>query len=102
SLELDPAKLKERYPHGLGQLSRPSDAIGAASPRVTPRRDPRETVELVNGVQKFTLEETRLGIPVFFHEEGLHGYAAVGATSFPQAIGLASTWDPGLVREVNS
>jgi beta-glucosidase len=102
SLEVDPAKLKQRYPHGLGQLSRPSDATGPASPRVVPRRDARGTVELVNAIQKYAVEETRLGIPAFFHEEGLHGYAAVDATSFPQAIALASTWDPDLVREVNS
>jgi len=102
ALEVDPAKLKERYPNGLGQFSRPSDATGPVSPRVQPRRDVRETVELVNTLQKFAVEETRLGIPVFFHEEGLHGYAAVGATSFPQAIGLASSWDPFLIREVNS
>jgi beta-glucosidase len=102
SLELDPRKLKRQYPHGLGQLSRPSDATGPVSPRVVPRRDARQTIDLVNGIQKYALEETRLGIPVFFHEEGLHGYAAVGATSFPQAIALASTWDPALVREVNS
>ena len=102
SLGLDPAKLKRRYPHGLGQLSRPSDATGPVSPRVLPRRDARQTVDLVNAVQKYAIEETRLGVPVFFHEEGLHGYAAVGATSFPQAIALASTWDPALVREVNS
>ncbi len=37
-----------------------------------------------------------------FHEEGLHGYQALGATSFPQAIGLASSWDPDLVRDVNA
>jgi beta-glucosidase len=37
-----------------------------------------------------------------FHEEGLHGFAAVGATSFPQAIALASSWDPALVRAVNA
>jgi beta-glucosidase len=42
-----------------------------------------------------------LGIPVWFHEEGLHGYAAVDATHFPQAIGLASSWDPELIRRVN-
>jgi beta-glucosidase len=45
---------------------------------------------------------TRLGIPILLHEEGLHGYAAVGATSFPQAIALASSWDPALVRAVNA
>ncbi|HEX6261194.1 MAG TPA: glycoside hydrolase family 3 N-terminal domain-containing protein, partial [Woeseiaceae bacterium] len=102
SLEIDPGKLKERYPHGLGQLSRPSDSRGPVSPRVERWRDSRQTVELVNAVQKFAVEETRLGIPVFFHEEGLHGYAAVGATSFPQALGLASTWDPSLIRQVNA
>jgi beta-glucosidase len=102
SLELDLEKLRQKYPLGIGQFSRPSDSRGPISPRVEPRRDERETVELVNALQKFAVEETRLGIPMFFHEEGLHGYAAVGATSFPQAIGLASTWDRSLVRDVNS
>jgi len=99
---LDPARLGRRHPHGLGQFARPSDAAGPVSPRVLPGRDARETVALVNGIQRWAVEETRLGIPVIFHEEGLHGYAAVGATSFPQAIALASTWDPGLVQEINA
>jgi beta-glucosidase len=102
SLELDLEKLGQKYPLGIGQFSRPSDSRGPVSPRVEPRRDARETVELVNALQKFAREETRLGIPMFFHEEGLHGYAAVGATSFPQAIGLASAWDRSLVTEVNN
>ena len=102
ALTVDPAKLRQRYPHGLGQFARPSDARGPVSPREAPGRDPRETVALVNAIQRWAVEETRLGIPVIFHEEGLHGYAAVGATSFPQAIAMASTWDPELVREVNS
>jgi beta-glucosidase len=101
-LRVDPDKLRQRYPDGLGQFARPSDARGPASPRVVPGRDARATVELVNAIQAYAMRETRLGIPVLFHEEGLHGYAALGATSFPQAIALASTWDPGLVREVNS
>jgi len=46
------------------------------------------------------VDQTRLGIPVLFHEEGLHGYAARGATSFPQAIALASSWDPELLTRV--
>lgn len=101
-LQFDPARARQKYPHGIGQLTRPSDATGPASPRVVPRRDVRETIDLVNAVQDFAVNETRLGIPVLFHEEGLHGYAAVGATSFPQAIALASSWDPDLVRAVNS
>ncbi|MGF7149345.1 beta-glucosidase [Sphingomonas zeicaulis] len=100
-LQLDPAKLRARFPNGLGQFARPSDAKGGGSPRLVPGRDPRQTVALVNALQRWAVGETRLGIPVLFHEEGLHGYAALGATSFPQAIGLASTWDPELIRQVN-
>jgi hypothetical protein len=59
---------------------------------VDANRTARETVELINAVQRWHLEETRLGIPVMMHEEGLHGFAARGATHFPQAIALASTW----------
>ena len=66
-----------------------------------PGRDIRGTIRLVNALQRYAMTRTRLGIPILFHEEGLHGYAARGATSFPQAIALASSWDPALVRAVN-
>src|SRR5579859_4668350 len=101
-LELDPRKMAQKYPDGVGQFARPSDATGPVSPRLVPGRDVRATVRLVNALQRFALRHTRLGIPIMFHEEGLHGYAAVGATSFPQAIALASSWDPALVRAVNA
>ena len=101
-LEFDPKKMAEKYPNGIGQFARPSDAIGPASPRVVPGRDVAATVRLVNALQRYATEHTRLGIPIMFHEEGLHGYAAVGATSFPQAIALASSFDPDLVRAVNA
>ena len=100
-LELDPKKMALNYPDGIGQFARPSDATGPASPRLVPGRDLRGTIRLVNALQHYALEHTRLGIPIMFHEEGLHGYVAVGATSFPQAIALASSWDPALVRAVN-
>jgi beta-glucosidase len=101
-LELDTRKFAQKYPDGIGQFARPSDATGPTSPRVVPGRDVRATVRLVNALQHFAVEHGRLGIPILFHEEGLHGYAAVGATSFPQAIALASSWDPALVRAVNA
>jgi len=56
--------------------------------------------ELTNAIQKFFLEESRLGIPVFFHEECLHGHAARGGTSFPQPIGLGAAFNPGLVESL--
>ena len=89
-LQLDPAKLAAQYPNGLGHFTRPSDAKASVSPRVARGRDPRQTVALVNALQKWATTQTRLGIPILFHEEGLHGYAAVGATSFPQSIAMAS------------
>jgi beta-glucosidase len=52
-------------------------------------------------LQHWATTQTRLGIPILFHEEGLHGYAAVGATSFPQSIAMASSWDPAMLRAVN-
>ncbi len=92
----DPAKAQAILQHGIGQITRPSDGVD----RGGKRRSPRETVEFVNAIQKWVIENTRLGIPVMFHEEALHGLAAVKGTHFPAAIGLASTWDPALVERV--
>src|SRR6266853_1969982 len=55
---------------------------------------------LRNEAQKYLVEKTRLGIPAIFQGEALHGYMAYGSTSFPQVLGLASTWDPALVQKV--
>jgi beta-glucosidase len=99
--EFDAAKMSKKFPDGVGQFARPSDANGPASPRKVKGRDVRGTIRLVNALQKHAMTQTRLGIPILFHEEGLHGYAALDATSFPQAIALASSWDPDLVRAIN-
>jgi beta-glucosidase len=97
---LDPEKAAAELPHGLGHFTRPSDRREVGSQGVVRGRTPTETVELVNALQRFLVEETRLGIPAFMHEEGLHGFAALYGTHFPQAIALASTWDPDLVEKV--
>ena len=99
--EFDAAKMSAKFPYGIGQFARPSDALGPASPRKVKGRDVRGTVRLVNALQTHAMTQTRLGIPILMHEEGLHGYAALDATSFPQAIALASSWDPDLIREIN-
>jgi beta-glucosidase len=56
--------------------------------------------EFANNLQRYFVEETRLGIPVVFHEECLHGLAARDATSYPVPIGLASTFNPDLIEEI--
>ena len=97
----DPDKARRAFGHGdgLGQVGRPSDA-GATLDQPELGRGPREQAELTNAIQRFFVEESRLGIPVVFHEECLHGQAAVGATSFPQPIALAATFDPDLVERL--
>ena len=100
--EFDPKKFDAKFPDGIGQFTRPSDDKGPASPRVSKWRDIEGTVRLINAVQKHAIEKNRLGIPVLMHEEGLHGYAANGATSFPQAIAMASSFDPDMVRNINA
>jgi len=56
--------------------------------------------EITNKIQKYALEKTRLGIPVLFIEEGLHGYCGYGSTFFPIPLELASAWDSALVRKI--
>lgn len=64
------------------------------------KRKTHQTVVYLNALQKFLREETRLGIPALGIGEGLHGYMAHEATSFPQAIGLASAWDTDLHERI--
>jgi beta-glucosidase len=61
---------------------------------------PKRAAILRNALQRYLREKTRLGIPALFMGEGLHGFMEYGSTSFPQAIGLASTWDPELVKQI--
>jgi beta-glucosidase len=93
------AKAAFKKGHGLGQVGRPSDA-GSVPSDAGVGKNARETAELANAIQKFFIEHSRLGIPVMFHEECLHGHAAIGATSFPQPIGLGATFNPDLVEKL--
>jgi len=96
----DRAKAEASFGHGngLGQVGRPSDAGGAADSRRA--RVGRNMAELTNDIQRFFIENSRLGIPVIFHEECLHGHAANDATSFPQPIGLGATFNPQLIEKL--
>ena len=89
--EVDPERVRTRLADGIGHISRVAgatnlDAIGAA--------------EAGNAIQRFLVEETRLGIPAILHEETLHGLLARGAPAFQQSIGAAAAFDAGLVEAV--
>jgi beta-glucosidase len=105
---VDPARASKAFPAGIGQiahasLQRPAPDDGGG-PGATAKfgAATRSAAEFVNDVQHWAVEDTRLGIPVLFHEEALHGLATRDATAFPEAIGLASTWDPDLLTDVFS
>ncbi|OSZ69344.1 beta-glucosidase [Sphingomonas sp. IBVSS2] len=106
--DFDPAKASAAFPNGLGMISRPSDRKGVAAGTanagadVAANRGPVDTATYINAAQKWSMERTRLGIPMIMHEEALHGLVAPGATSFPQSIALASTWNPGLLEKIFS
>jgi beta-glucosidase len=95
--KFDPVKAKAVLNNGLGEFSRPSEALAGNKKLPAP---PAAMADLTNQVQKFVLEQTRLGIPLIFHEECLHGLVATKGTSYPQAIALAATWDPALLQQI--
>ena len=83
----DPVKMKENFGFGCNSVHPAPKNI-------------KETVELRNKIQKYLVEETRLGIPTLFVDEGQHGMMRPEATVFPQAIGIACSWDPELFEKV--
>ena len=85
----NPARAPQWFRVGIGRIERPQDG-----------HDARGEAEFVNAIQRWVRDSTRLGIPILFNEEALHGLEAAGATSFPQAIALASTWNTDLVQRV--
>ncbi len=84
-----PARAAERMPHGTGQITRIAGATGLR---------PDGLAAFANRIQRWLREETRLGIPALVHEESTAGFMARDADQFPQAIGLAASWDPERVR----
>ena len=89
----DIEKARELLKHGIGQITRIAGWSGFP---------PKEAAQIANEIQRFLVEETRLGIPATVHEECLSGLMSRGATTFPQAINLASTFDPDLVKEMTA
>lgn len=78
---------------GIGQITR----VGGGSTLTPP-----DIARMANTIQAYLVNHTRLGIPAIIHEECCSGYMALGATCFPQMIGLASTWQPELAERMTN
>jgi len=95
---------KEKFKNGIFGLQTATRAAGPGESgqmlRYSASGAARDAAKMMNEIQRFLVEETRLGIPAIFFDETLHGLVREGATSFPQSIGLASTWDPALMEKV--
>lgn len=59
-----------------------------------------DNAKIANQVQRYVIENTRLGIPVLLSEEAPHGHQALDGTLIPTNIGAGSTWNPELMEEV--
>ncbi len=90
---LDESKVSSRLKNGIGQIAR----IAGASTYM-----PREAAKIYNHLQRHLKENTRLGIPALVHEECCVGLMGPNAAIYPQIIGLASTFQPHLAREMTT
>lgn len=90
--QFDRGKAEKQLGGGVGQIAR---AAGWS------HKAPGEALELIREIQDYLREETRLGVPAIFHEETNSGLQVYGATVFPQAIGVACTWNVELVEEMH-
>lgn len=97
---------KDQYSHGIFgfQVSAGNQGGGAAGQllKYNANEDAERLVKKINAIQKYFVEESRLGIPIIPFDEALHGLVREGATVFPQAIGLAATFNPELMKEVSA
>ncbi|PJJ67486.1 beta-glucosidase [Chryseobacterium geocarposphaerae] len=97
---------KGQYAHGIFglQVSAGNQGGGVAGQllKYNANEDAERLVKKINAIQKYFVEESRLGIPIIPFDEALHGLMREGATAFPQAIGLSATFNPELMKEVST
>ncbi|WP_277869980.1 glycoside hydrolase family 3 N-terminal domain-containing protein, partial [Vibrio breoganii] len=85
--------LSDKLKLGIGQITRP---LG------THTVSPVDGVKALNELQKFLVEETRLGIPAISHEECLVGLMSSEATLYPSSLNYGHTWNPELIYNAAS
>ncbi|MCP1253366.1 MULTISPECIES: glycoside hydrolase family 3 N-terminal domain-containing protein [Elizabethkingia] len=97
---------KNQYHHGIFglQVSAGSQdgAVAGQMLKYNAKEDAEKLARKINAIQKYFVEESRLGIPIIPFDEALHGLMREGATAFSQSIGLSATFNPDLMKEVSS
>ena len=83
-------KCRALIPNGVGQVSQFACML---------KMKPNDLRDYVKDLQNYLIHETPSGIPAIFHEEVITGFATYGATTYPQQIGMACTWNPALMRK---
>lgn len=96
--KFDIKKAKQAFPNGLGEILSVSQGNHVLSPDKAPNA--AEVVRITNEMQKYFINQTRLGVPVLYLEEALHGLMVKDGTNFPSALGMASSWDEALTGQV--
>lgn len=90
---MDWQKTAAKLKNGIGQITR---LAGAST------LDPLNAAKTSNALQRFLVEETRLGIPAIMHEECCSGAVMLGGTVYPQMLGLASSFQPELAEAMTT
>lgn len=97
---------KGQYSHGIFGLQVSAGNLGGGAAgqllKYNATEDAEGLVKKINAIQKYFVEESRLGIPIIPFDEALHGLVREGATAFPQAIGLAASFNPELMSAVST
>lgn len=97
---------KNQYYHGIFglQVSAGSQDGAAAGQmlKYNANENAEKLAKKINAIQKYFVEESRLGIPIIPFDEALHGLMREGATAFSQSIGLSATFNPALMKEISS
>lgn len=98
--KFNPGIADEMFSDGLGEIHRISEGAILWSTPLEKTPAPKDIVTLANETQQFFINKTRLGVPVLFLEEGLHGLVAKDGTMFPSTLGMSCSWNEELMNEV--
>ncbi len=90
---LDDETLEQLFAHGMGTVNYLNSALTG---------DVERDIERLRRIQDYLRQRTRLGIPVLAHSEAIAGAQIPGATSFPQSLGMAATWQPELAERMGA